>query len=518
MSRHVPTSLQFFSRLSWLDGTPLIEHVEPYRRRLFTAALDTTDAQGHPRYTLILTGRAKKNFKTCDLVLASLYKLLAWPSPGGSQCYLLANDEAQAADDLELAVKLIKANPVLRDAVRLKLKEIRRKDGRGFLEILPAKDVAGTHGKTFSFCGFDEIHAYRNWDLLESLQPDPTRLDALTWITSYASIYHRPGVPLFDLCQRGRAGTDPRMLFSWYAADYTTDPDFTRASPEDRANPSRGSWVDQAYLTQQRSRLPAHKFRRLHLNLPGLPEGSAFQPEPVMAAVDRTVLAEPWVPDRTYAAFVDMSGGSSEDATLAIGYADAEGRAVVCRVLDQGQPPPFDPRRAVARFVRVLQEYRLHGVTGDQYAGQTFAADFGAHGIAYRPAPVPKHGLYEALEPALNSGRVRLPNVPALEQQLLGLVWRGSKIDHLPGEQDDLANAVAGLVHLLLAGGVTTGEGAPVLTGRASTYQDGCVVPGRGPVIVTSEERSIRRWQAAVDGPGGAGSTSRPGVRKGLII
>ena len=33
-----------------------------------------------------------------------------------------------------------------------------------------------------------------------------------------------PGVTLFDLCAGGRAGTDPRMLFSWYAADYTTDP------------------------------------------------------------------------------------------------------------------------------------------------------------------------------------------------------------------------------------------------------------------------------------------------------
>ena len=42
------------------------------------------------------------------------------------------------------------------------------------------------------------------------------------------------------------------------------------------------SWGDGGeYLEQQRRRLPAHKFRRLHLNLPGLPEGSAFQPEPV---------------------------------------------------------------------------------------------------------------------------------------------------------------------------------------------------------------------------------------------
>ena len=40
--------------------------------------------------------------------------------------------------------------------------------------------------------------------------------------------------------------------------------------------------------------------------------------------------------------------------------------------------------------------------------------------------------------------------MPTLEQQLLGLVWRGGKIDHPPGEHDDLANAVAGVLHLLI--------------------------------------------------------------------
>jgi hypothetical protein len=32
---------------------------------------------------------------------------------------------------------------------------------------------------------------------------DPTRPDALQWVTSYASIYHRPGVPLFDMTAQG---------------------------------------------------------------------------------------------------------------------------------------------------------------------------------------------------------------------------------------------------------------------------------------------------------------------------
>src|SRR5262249_16937044 len=154
---------------------------------------------------------------------------------------------------------------------------------------------------------------HRTWDLLEALAPDPTRLDAQQWITSYASIYHRPGVPLFDLFALGRAGTDPRMLFSWYAADYTTDPDFLNALPEAREHPSRSGWGNDGYLAQQQRRLPAHKYRRLHLNLPGLPEGSAFQPEPIMDAVARGVTMRRREADVPYVAYVDMSGGSADD-------------------------------------------------------------------------------------------------------------------------------------------------------------------------------------------------------------
>lgn len=271
---------------------------------------------------------------------------------------------------------------------------------------------------------------YRSWDVLEAMQPDPHRLDAQVWITSYASLFHRPGAPLFDLCQAGWAGRDPRMLFSWYAADRTTDPDFADLPPERRANPSMGTWADQTYLAQQAARLPAHKYRRLHLNLPGLPEGSAYQPAPIMDAVARGVVVR--TPERgvQYAAFVDMSGGSNDDAVLAIAHMDADGCAVLDRVTDQGQRPPFDPIKAVDRFVPILREYRVTRVVGDRYAGETFSAAFRDRGIGYDVAPHSASDLYEALEPRLNSHRVVLLDVPVLEQQLLGLVWRGSKITH----------------------------------------------------------------------------------------
>jgi phage terminase large subunit-like protein len=192
--------LDFFSHLNWLDGRPLLDTIEPYRRDFLTKALYTFRDDGTPLYNLVLSGRAKKNNKSTDLILAAFYRLLAWDSPAGNNGYVVANDEDQALDDLELARKLVLANPgtLKRDCTTL-LKAIRRKDGRGEVRILPARDTVGSHGKTASFIGFDEIHGYRSWDLFEALAPDPTRADALQWITSYDTVYNSLGVPLYDL-------------------------------------------------------------------------------------------------------------------------------------------------------------------------------------------------------------------------------------------------------------------------------------------------------------------------------
>src|SRR6516165_6930940 len=104
------SSTLFFSHLYWLDGRPLLKTIEPYRRRLFETALDTVRPDGTPVFNFILVGRAKKNWKTTDLDLSALYSLII----RGGDCFILANDEGQAADDLDLAKKLVAANPDLR--------------------------------------------------------------------------------------------------------------------------------------------------------------------------------------------------------------------------------------------------------------------------------------------------------------------------------------------------------------------------------------------------------------------
>jgi hypothetical protein len=440
--------MSFFSKLKWIDGTPLA--IEPYRERLFKQYFDERREDGSLRYNLGLFGRGKKNNKTLDLDLGALWSLME-PTPGQHEVLLVAFDEDQGKNALDLLKLLIRANPTLGKLLTIRDNLILRNDGLGYIKVLPGQSAAGEHGRTYRFLGIDEIHNQKTWDLLEALQPDPFRANSQVWITSYASLLHKPGVPLFDLTLMGKAGTDPRMLFSWFAADYCTDPEFADLEAELRANPSIASWPDgRAYLEQQKRRLPAHKFRRLHLNLPGLPSGSAFQVEPVTSAIDRGVSVRPPVDGLSYSAFVDMSGGSSDDAVLCISHLDEFGHAVVDRLVNQGQVPPFDPMKAVARFASILKEYGCFTVAGDRFGGETFRAAFAKEGISYQPTRLSKHQLYEAFEPHLNARKVITLDVSDAEQQLLGLVWRGGRIDHLAGEHDDWANALVGGVEILL--------------------------------------------------------------------
>jgi hypothetical protein len=330
------------------------------------------------------------------------------------------------------------------------------------------------------FVGFDEIHAYRSHDLFEALAPDPTRRDALTWITSYAGIRHAPGIPLYDLMQAGRRGDDPRMFFSWYGADFTSDADFAESTPEQRANPSMASWNNDGYLEQQRRRLPTHKFRRLHLNLPGAPDGAAFSADAVMSAIVAGRKHLDYEPSAGYVGFVDMSGGSCDDAVLVIAHYDKEiKRSVLDLLVAQTGKPPFNPRTAVRKFAALLKTYGLSRVHGDGYAGQTFRADFGEHGIAYEVAMLPKTGIYDALEPKLNAGEVELLDITELQEQLLTLVIRNGRIDHQPGDHDDYANAAAGALWLVAPEADTAVIAEPIVV--ISQYNRFDAIGGRTP-------------------------------------
>jgi len=432
--------LNFFKLLRWIDGQPLIDLIEPYRLAIFTDALFTFRQDGSPQYRRILTGRAKKNSKTLDSVLSALYKVLVWIPAGGkgSQVYFVASDLGQANDDLELCKKLVKCNPLLNDEVQIKSNVIERNDGKGFIEILPAGDADGLHGKTYLFLVVDELHTQRDYRVLEALELDRTRPDAAQWFASYASLSRQTGVPIVDLLRQHDTKSDPRLYVSWYTGTV------------EEANPSLGSPIGPTLedIEDARRSLPSWIFRRLYLNQPGQPDGAAFDATNVENCIvpGRSGLAPK--PSTTYSAFVDMSGGGADDSTLAIAHAGPEREVVVDLLIDQGTRlgGTFDPGQAVLKFADVLKEYRCWRVTGDRYAGEWPRQAFAKAGIQYELSDLTRSELYANLEPLINSGQIELVDHPKLLSQLIALIRRGEKIDHPQGEHDDHANAVAGAI------------------------------------------------------------------------
>ena len=177
--------------------------------------------------------------------------------------------------------------------------------------------------------------------------------------------------------------------------------------------------------------------------------------------VSREAVAACVVPDRhellpvtgiRYYAFTDPSGGSSDSMTLAVGHLSGD-RVVLDAVRERRAP--FNPEDVVADFAGVVASYGCTCVTGDRYAGEWPTARFRVHNIQYLPARMSKSVLYSALLPKLNAGQVELLDVPRISQQLGALERRTARsgkdsIDHPPRQIDDLANAVAGLVQIVV--------------------------------------------------------------------
>ena len=155
------------------------------------------------------------------------------------------------------------------------------------------------------------------------------------------------------------------------------------------------------------------------------------------------------IPEITYTAFVDPAGGSGADSfTLAIAHTDFDQHQILDAVREQR--PPFSPESTVADFAVFLKTYRVSTVIGDRYAGEWPREQFRKHGITYQVSDKSKSDIYRDVLPLLNSRRVELLDLPRLLAQLATLERRTARggrdsVDHAPGAQHDIANAVAGV-------------------------------------------------------------------------
>ena len=179
----------------------------------------------------------------------------------------------------------------------------------------------------------------------------------------------------------------------------------------------------------------------------------------ISAFIDRDLLQDltrtkplhlPYFNKHRYQCFIDPAGGGKDEFCLAIGHREDEKVIVDVLMAKHGSPAAI-----AAEYAEVMKQYRIATAISDRYAGEWPATEFQRHKVRLQYSELNRSQLYQNALPMLNTGRVELPPDQKLLNQFAGLERRTSrsgtdKIDHPVGGADDRANAVAGLMYVVL--------------------------------------------------------------------
>jgi hypothetical protein len=174
--------------------------------------------------------------------------------------------------------------------------------------------------------------------------------------------------------------------------------------------------------------------------------------EAIEAVTSVGVIERGHISGQKYYAYTDPSGGSADSMTLAIAHMEHRNSEKVV-VLDavRERRPPFSPEGVVDEFCQLLKLYGVTSVRGDRYAGEWPRERFRVHGIQYDLSDKTTSDTYRDFLPIINSKQVDLLDHKRLFTQLVNLERRTSRggrdtIGHPPGQHDDIATSVAGVV------------------------------------------------------------------------
>jgi hypothetical protein len=216
---------------------------------------------------------------------------------------------------------------------------------------------------------------------------------------------------------------------------------------------------------------------------------------------------------RSYVAFADPSGGSSDSFTCAVGFIDYRTEVVTIAALRE-IVPPFSPESACAELATFLKSYGLVSVVGDRYAGSWVSEQFSKFGIDYKPSEKAKTDLYLDLLPAINSRRIELLDSPRAVAQIASLERRTSRgtgkdvIDHPQGagHHDDLSNVIGGIASLLTGAGGYDHSWSGWALDTDAAVDPGYARAHRARVRADDFARTIlKQPKPAWDMPGGSG-------------
>jgi Phage Terminase len=352
-------------------------------------------------------------------------------SPGERGVFmLLAGDRRQARVIFAYVNALLESSPVLKNmVVGEPLKEAVNLRNGIDIEIY-SSNFKSVRGRTIVGCCADEI-AF--WPSDDSANPDTETLNALrpgmatvpgALLLAISSPYSRRGA-LFEAF-RDHYGK-PSDVLVWKASSREMNPGLSRA-------------VVAAAYVRDRAAADAEYGGNFRSDLE-----TFIDEELIRQSIITGRKSLPYIEKFRYYAFVDVSGGRSDSATLAIAH--TEGRRAVHDLVRE-IAAPHSPERVVEEFVSILKAYHLSSVTGDKYAANWTSEAFERRGVRYTSSEKNRSQIYLEFLPLLTSGAVDLLDHDRMKTQFIGLERRTGRaadiIDHGAGGRDDVANSVAG--------------------------------------------------------------------------
>ena len=289
-------------------------------------------------------------------------------------------------------------------------------------------------GRTICCCVLDEVAFFKSD---ESFSPD-VEVDAAI----APGLARWPGSMkiLISSVHRGQG-----LLYEAFSAAYGQDDPDTLAvlGTSLQFNPLLDPAVMDRELERDRERASAEYLSQWRDDL-----ASFIGRDVVDGLIDTGVLER--APDRSlkYSAFVDESGGRNDATTLCIVHTDNQKRVIqdVMRVWRA----PFSPSEVTAEKARILRQYNVTHVVGDNYGGELPPDNYRLHNIRYERCKLVKSDLYRDFLGILNSGRILMLDNERQIAELLNLERRvrcggRESIDHPQGNfHDDAVNALAG--------------------------------------------------------------------------
>jgi hypothetical protein len=316
---------------------------------------------------------------------------------------IAAQDRKQSRNIMRFIVGLLQSVPMLKRQIENVTRESIELKNSIIIEVHTAS-YRSTRGYTvvaalldeIAYWPTDEVSAEPDVEVLNAIKPAMATIPGAMLLCA-SSPYARRGA-LWD-AHRKHYGIDGDPVLVWQAATR----DMNQTVPQ--------SFID-SHMQEDEARASAEYMAQFRLDL------EAFvSREAVMACVQPGVLERPKEHYRSYVAFCDPSGGSSDPMTLAIGHKDLQTKVMIADAIREVKPP-FSPEAVCREFAGLCKTYGITKIIGDRYAGEWPKEQFGKFGIMYEQSAKPKSDLglgrkarWSKLTPAQRSEHARQLNI-----------------------------------------------------------------------------------------------------------